>query len=92
MSVTQINWQTAADADWALRCDFRTSAFQSKRVSGDRCGLTCVATRGCTHFTWTDFEGGTCWMKSGTVRKEDAHPTESNSNVVCGIVKLCKKL
>jgi len=56
------------------------------QVPADQCGLTCVHTRGCTHFAWTDFEGGTCWMKNGPAQKSDAHPT-NNPDMVCGIIR-----
>ena len=81
-SVQEINWHTAEDSDWALSCDFKTEHFEAKKVLAEKCGSAC------THFAWTpDNEGGTCWMKSGAAKKEDAHPTE-NDSMVCGIVKL----
>jgi hypothetical protein len=40
---------------------------------------------GCTHFTWTRYDGGTCWMKKGAVSKSDAFDTDDRSSV-CGVV------
>ncbi|KAJ0397172.1 hypothetical protein ATCC90586_001714 [Pythium insidiosum] len=34
----------------------------SKHFSG--CSSPCYDARGCRAFTWTDFNGGTCWLKS----------------------------
>ena len=45
-----------------------------------------MSTQGCTHFTWTNYNGGTCWMKYGPARKTDAFYTGNNS-MVCGIVE-----
>ena len=40
----------------------------------------------CTHYTWTNTDGGSCFLKSGKVCKKDAvHYSEGAS--VCGIVK-----
>jgi beta-glucanase (GH16 family) len=50
-----------------------------------QCGPKCVSTTGCTHFTWTTYQSGTCWMKSGKVSQSDAFQTNDNS-MVCGIV------
>ncbi len=44
-----------------------------------------MTTPGCTHFTWTSYNGGTCWMKSGDVSKNDAFDVNDGSNV-CGIM------
>lgn len=55
------------------------------QTNGENCGPTCVTTPGCTHFAWTNFLGGTCWLKSGAVSKADA-VYNGNFGVVCGHV------
>lgn len=40
----------------------------------------------CTHFTWTDYDGGTCWMKKNTVSKSDAFDSTDKS-AVCGVME-----
>ena len=50
------------------------------------CGSTCRKTSGCTHFTWTDFEGGTCWMKKGSISKTNAFRSQ-NPSAVCGVLE-----
>lgn len=39
----------------------------------------------CTHYTWTIYNEGTCWMKQNTVSASDAHHSYDKS-AVCGIV------
>uniref|UniRef100_A0A915JBS5 Apple domain-containing protein n=1 Tax=Romanomermis culicivorax TaxID=13658 RepID=A0A915JBS5_ROMCU len=70
--------------NWAMGCDFRGNDLSSVRVPGDQCGGTCAGTNDCTHFTWTSYEGGTCWMKRGTVSRNNAFDTDDKS-IVCGI-------
>ena len=70
-----------------MACDFANNDLSSVKTAGDQCGFTCIITSGCTHFTWTDLEGGTCWMKKNLVSKSDALFTNNNS-MVCGIVPL----
>jgi PAN domain len=54
------------------------------RMAASQCGPACLAAYGCTHYTWTSFNGGTCWMKNGLVTKADAYYV-ANSNNVCGV-------
>ncbi len=44
----------------------------------------CDSTFRCTHFTWTNYNGGTCWLKYGSVSKPDAFFT-NNYSMVCGV-------
>ena len=44
-------------------------------------GPMCDKTIRCTHFAWTNYNGGTCWMKYGTVSKSDAIFTNDYSNL-----------
>jgi hypothetical protein len=82
LSVQAIVWQLD---NWAFSCDFKNNDLSNSRVLGKDCGPLCVKTRSCTHFTWTTYNGGTCWMKKGTVSKYDAFNTDDNT-MVCGIV------
>jgi hypothetical protein len=54
-------------------------------TSGEKCSSACQSTPGCTHFTWTNYQAGTCWMKSGPVMKKDA-VVKTNEGAVCGII------
>lgn len=54
-------------------------------MSGDKCGGECARKNGCTHFTWTTFNEGTCWMKGGEVSRDKAFET-SDETMLCGIM------
>ena len=83
----QINWQDdkSTGSKWALACDFKNNDLTNKLTSGSSCASTCMSTSGCTHFTWTNYKGGTCYMKFGIVSQSDAHSTTDNT-MVCGII------
>ena len=76
-----INW----NGNWAFACDFPGNDMGNVQVSGADCGGRCAQTSSCTHFTWTSYNDGTCWMKSGSVFKNDAVSTNDNS-MVCGVL------
>jgi hypothetical protein len=77
-----INWN---GNNWAIGCDFKGNSLSNVQVLGKDCGGKCAQTSGCTHFTWTKLNGGTCWMKYGSVSKNDAFST-GDSTMVCGIL------
>ncbi|CAF3259932.1 unnamed protein product [Rotaria sp. Silwood2] len=76
-----INWN---GNNWAMSCDFRGSDLSNVQVASNLCGGKCVETQGCTHFTWTQYNGGTCWMKYGIVSKSDAFAT-TDTTMICGV-------
>ena len=69
---------------WAYACDFKGNDLSSIHSIAADCGTKCSTTPTCTHFTWSNFNGGTCFMKNGTVSKQDAFQTNDPS-MVCGI-------
>ncbi|CAF0916089.1 unnamed protein product [Brachionus calyciflorus] len=78
----KIDWK----GNWAHACDFKDNDLKNEKSSGEECGGRCAQTRSCTHFTWTTFNGGTCWMKSESgVTKSDAIFTGDKS-MVCGLL------
>lgn len=79
-----INWQVGADGNWAMGCDFKTKDLMSTKSTGDKCSTVCKTTKGCTHYTWTSFNGGTCWMKQGPVIQSDAISI-ADAGAVCGM-------
>ncbi|CAF1508701.1 unnamed protein product [Adineta ricciae] len=81
-SIAAIHW----NGNWAFACDFYKNDLTDARIPGEQCGGRCAATSGCTHFTWTTYNGGTCWMKHGHARKENAFSTGDRS-MVCGVVE-----
>ena len=60
-------------------------------VIADDCDTTCLDTPGCTHFTWTSFEGGTCNTKTVLVTKADAY-VKCSQDVLERVPKLPKEL
>ena len=72
------------NVNWAYACDFYENNLSNARTSADTCGPQCESTSGCTHFTWNNYEGGTCWMKRGPVSKNDAFST-GDYEMVCGV-------
>ena len=84
---SQVNWQQGAGGvQWAPACDFYNNRdMGSARVRGEQCGEKCIDTSGCSHFAWTNYLGGTCWMKTGNVQKSDAK-SNGNNQMICGIV------
>ncbi|KAJ1547222.1 hypothetical protein HK405_006424 [Cladochytrium tenue] len=79
-----ISWTVNADGSyWAFGCDWSGNDLTSALTSGSDCGPTCIATPGCTNFAWTDFNGGTCWMKAGGLA-QSAAVSSSTSGIICG--------
>ena len=66
-----------------MGCDFKGNDFTSVRCPGEQCSTKCWQTFGCTHYSWTNLNGGTCWLKSGSVTRNDAVPVADQSSV-CG--------
>ncbi|KAJ3136781.1 hypothetical protein HK100_001285 [Physocladia obscura] len=50
--------------EWALGCDWTGGDIANVLDTGANCGLDCVNYSGCSHFTWTEYNGGTCWLKN----------------------------
>jgi len=80
--MSEIQW----NGNWAFGCDFRGNDLSDIRISGELCGGKCAQTTGCTHFAWNTLNGGTCWMKSGSVSKNDAF-SSWDQNMVCGLLE-----
>ena len=80
--VEAINWQPG---DWAMSCDFKGNDLSNKKSRGEDCSRICTQTHGCTHYTWTSYLGGTCWMKSGQISKNNAFQT-TDKTMACGVI------
>jgi hypothetical protein len=81
-SKAQIQW----NGNWAIGCDFVGNDLTSAKTRGEDCFSKCQTTNGCTHFTWTSYERGTCWMKKGQVNKQNA--VQRSNDYVCGIIEI----
>lgn len=58
---------------WANNCDFYGSDIYSVRGIPDVCGDLCADASACTHWTWTNYNGGTCWLKSGSSGSQNTY-------------------
>jgi predicted chitinase len=79
-----LNFQSGSGGGvmWAMGCDWKNNDMGSAQIRAEDCGGKCLSTNECTHFTWTSFNGGTCWMKKGSVQPSDALSTDPS--MVCG--------
>lgn len=72
--------------NWAVGCDFRGNDVKNVRSSAEECGGYCAVHSQCTHYTWNNAFGDTCWMKQFRgVSKNDAVLTLETS-FVCGVI------
>ncbi|KAG6613015.1 Cellobiose dehydrogenase [Phytophthora cinnamomi] len=53
----------------------------SPSSAADGCCAICSATSGCKAFTWTNYNGGTCWLKSGK------GSTQSKSGAISAVLQ-----
>lgn len=82
-----INWNGSL---WTRACHFDGNDLRRFRTPSESCGNRCANIFGCTHFVWTTFESGTCWLKNGSVSPSDAYPT-FDETMICGIVNNTRK-
>ncbi|CAF1232589.1 unnamed protein product [Rotaria sp. Silwood1] len=81
-NVRGIDWN---GNNWAFGCDFNGNDLSNVQIRGEDCGGLCDKTPGCTHFTWTTWKDGTCWLKKGPISKNQALETDDKT-MVCGVV------
>jgi len=75
------------DVYWKNDCDWRGPSgddITSVKSPADRCGDVCSNWKGCSHFTWTDWEGGTCFLKRGGNMIAKFHELVAQQGAVCG--------
>lgn len=76
--------------NWALWCEINSVHSEdliSEQISGEECGGRCWNIRECTHFNWTDYDGGTCWLKRGRVTMDNDAIPKRDENAVCGVLR-----
>ena len=69
---------------WARACDFEGKDLLNALSAYYECGPRCARNPGCTHFSWSRHDGGTCWLKAGGAVKADAFPS-GDRDTLCGI-------
>ncbi len=67
-----ISWNNGQGGSWALNCDYFGNDLSNVASRVEECGGKCLQKSGCTHYTWNDFNDGTCWMKRGLISKSNA--------------------
>ncbi|CAI7746595.1 unnamed protein product [Closterium sp. NIES-53] len=65
---------------WSFDCDWKGNDIGRVAGMGDTCGPQCRSRADCTHFTWSNFNGGTCWLK-GAINATELVPATGTS---CG--------
>ncbi|KAF1317581.1 hypothetical protein FI667_g14715, partial [Globisporangium splendens] len=73
---------SAGRVSWDLGCDFHGHDLINQQAASEHCGGICTIVDGCTHWTWTAYLGGTCWLKQG--REGQAYASTVSN---CGFVK-----
>lgn len=70
---------------WAFACDFTGHDISNVLTPAEGCAGQCARTADCTHFSWTKYNGGTCWMKNGRVSQADAFSVVDVTSL-CGVI------
>jgi hypothetical protein len=79
------NWITdpTTRSKWAFGCGWHGDDLDNVQSKGEQCAVMCRLTLDCTHFSWTKFRAGTCFLKNGKVVVKSVVP-ESSPDAVCG--------
>ena len=81
---TRIDWQ---GKNWAHSCQFADNNFLLEKTNNaETCEEMCHLTPSCTHYSWSNWENGTCWLKNGSVHRCNARFNGANTTR-CGIVR-----
>jgi hypothetical protein len=71
--------------NWAYGCDFISGNLTMSKTERKMCSKKCYETEVCSHYIWSEVDSGTCWLKYGTVTKNDAFHVNNNATI-CGLV------
>src|SRR5690606_37862192 len=79
-----LDWRTGNRHKWTEKCEFNDHDLYSKSSKRDDWSRRCLVDASCSHFTWTEYNGGTCLLKKGN----DLQPKRSkDDNSICGYVQ-----
>lgn len=82
-AILAFNWaQGDKGATWAAGCDWSGGDIGNTASSGQDCGARCSDNSACTHFTWTNWHDGTCWMKH--FNNAPTAVASNSAGAVCG--------
>ena len=83
----QIAWQLGRFGYWAKACDFTGNDMKGVVMTSDGCAQKCSTTFGCTHFAWSTWNTGTCWLKKATTKVSQTDAKYTNDfTMICGIL------
>lgn len=85
-SAAALSWRTSGTTRWAHGCDWTGNDIGSTRVPAAHCGGACERVRACSHFAWTAYRGGTCWLKGGPPPRLGHAVGSAAAGAVCGVV------
>lgn len=85
-SAAALSWRTSGATRWAHGCDWAGNDIGSTRVAAARCGGACDRVRACSHFAWTAYRGGTCWLKGGPPPPLARAVGSAKAGAVCGVI------
>ncbi|KAJ3306500.1 hypothetical protein HDV03_005110 [Kappamyces sp. JEL0829] len=70
---------------FAAGCDFVGQDLANYNVLSGDCPSLCVNVDTCTHWSWTPYQNGTCWLKSGPASASTA-VASSTAGIMCGLL------
>ncbi len=70
--------------NYAMNCNFPGNDIGNLKSEEKDCQKICLNISDCNHFTWSNFNGGTCWLKHGLVTKLNS---VYSLGEVCGFIK-----
>ncbi|CAI7866943.1 unnamed protein product [Closterium sp. NIES-54] len=70
----------AGKLEWSLNYDWVGNDIGQAAGKGETYGQQCLSRADCTHWTWSTFNGGTCWLK-GAINATELVPATGTS---CG--------
>lgn len=69
---------------WDNNCDLYGNDLYSVRGIPDVCGDICADDSTCSHWSWSNFNGGTCWLKQSTPGTKRTNQWGINCGYVIG--------
>ncbi|XP_055345536.1 uncharacterized protein LOC129593311 [Paramacrobiotus metropolitanus] len=69
-----------------MGCDFPGNDLGQAAMPGERCGGHCASNPACTHFAWSNWNGGVCTLKGGSISKANAI-NSGDTSTVCGVIR-----
>ncbi|EEY56497.1 SCP-like extracellular protein [Phytophthora infestans T30-4] len=80
-STTSFQIGSSQKVVWASNCDFPGNDYRSYSSISEVCGDVCASEAVCTHWAWSEYNGGTCWLKKGMPSSK-----ATSYDTICGYV------